>query len=67
MGVEGREAQGAKRVNGITWLPGVRNMRLRKLLKVPEILEVRGSQDSIGVMLAKMPNHEKMEPEEATS
>ena len=37
------------------------------LKKVPETRNVRGSQDSMGVTLAKMPNSGEMEPDETTS
>ena len=36
-------------------------------LESPRDLDVRGSQDSMGVTLAKMPNSAEMEPEETTS
>ena len=37
------------------------------LKKVPETWDVRGSHDSMGMTLAKMPNSGEMEPEETTT
>ena len=39
----------------------------RNLYKVPETWDVRDFQDSMGVILAKMPNSGEMEPKETTS
>ena len=64
MGVR-REAHRARRMNGNMWL--LESGNGRNLQKIPETQNGGGSQDSLWVTLAEMPNSEEMEPEKNTS
>jgi hypothetical protein len=65
MGGDRREAQRARRMNGNMqlWVAGEAEGTSSKSQRSG----VRGSQDSIGTALAKIPNSGEMEPEETTS
>ena len=64
-GETGEEARESERMNGKIQLQSVRSRK--NLYKDSEIWDVKGSQDSVGMTLAKMPNIMEMEPKESTS
>lgn len=66
IGADRRETQGARKMNGNLQLPGMEGEG-ENLQEIPETLDMGGSQESMWVTLAEMPNSRDMEPEEATS